>query len=663
VCNPRHAPVLVAVEVAATQAGRAVCVAEVSSALTEEASAALRRNYPQRTVRESVAKILDQLLDHGRVRAVDKAGGKRYYASAAVGSSLPSVVRPTPQSARQQVHEAVRRAVNRLGRPVRLRDVLDELSPGPTQALAPRAVVRAMTSLKNTGDIRVVGGVRGGGRDGSRLVAPCGWNSGTEATAPLTWLEAVLQAFMSLWKRQCADDPDGRSPPLLSRDVAAALHREGRYPERLADSRSVPNALLQLARGANPPIRRVPGPTRLAQWVPADTRTAEVDVTAAFASDVDRLAEAVARAIATRGYELVSAREVADEIARDTQLALVGQSSVARALSEASRPDVPTNTGGRVPRKRARIVQVGRVRGTSWYAGTPDGATVPKAARCRFALLELAAEWENLDAWNELTACERAHLPRVREARRARLSTTAHSILGRALEIANTGLPVAEEAMHLVATLRELTSRLNEKSSAALQPLSDHGIGLTADELVAYVLPFKPAYARLEGDTAAAISLFEKRVRRIPAPVQGDRRSGPEFLFDRADALFYLAREWGGAECVLLSGIAEAELGPLRDQGALAEGLQDASSAHRLITIACLAFLCARDALPKLEELALTETEEGIRRAALWASGWLDTGCGIRLAQHISAEDASWRVREFAARASAAHSWVDWWRL
>lgn len=97
------------------------------------------------------------------------------------------------------------------------------------------------------------------------------------------------------------------------------------------------------------------------------------------------------------------------------------------------------------------------------------------------------------------------------------------------------------------------------------------------------------------------------------------REDNSKFLFDKFDVMTHLAYQIGGSLCCALASIARSELGNLRDLNFVLPNLNSSYAEHRIITIACLAFLQKIEITDKLYQLAISDIDSGVRKTALWA--------------------------------------------
>jgi hypothetical protein len=178
--------------------------------------------------------------------------------------------------------------------------------------------------------------------------------------------------------------------------------------------------------------------------------------------------------------------------------------------------------------------------------------------------------------------------------------------------------------------------------------------GWTAAELLPIISPLYPA-ARNIDRTAQLIPLLEKSIRRVPNPTYENRfaseaRAAAEFLFDRTDALLYMALTFGGRECRLQARFARNELGLLRDPRFIFPALVSSDFHRRLIGISCLAFLWSDEGNIKLKRITVEDPDPGVRQSALWAYWFSSNDDGWEMIKRRAQDDPDEIIRSFAQK-------------
>jgi HEAT repeat protein len=140
-----------------------------------------------------------------------------------------------------------------------------------------------------------------------------------------------------------------------------------------------------------------------------------------------------------------------------------------------------------------------------------------------------------------------------------------------------------------------------------------------------------------------------------------DPRLAAEFLYDKTDALIYIAKEWGGPESRFQATLAANELGLLRDRRFILNDLNSEDFNVRLSAVACLAFLSSPNNTRIFKKTATSDTDAGVRQSALWAYGLTEKLNAHKFLQKRIFKDRSVKVREFAKRLASQHSenWFD----
>lgn len=675
--RPSHEVVWRSLKVAGVAFRRPATAAEVTSVLDEAGQALMVRHYPERSVEQSVPKILDQLLARGLVAVAGKVGNKRYYF---LPSVLPEPLREVPHSRsyRQRVLHLLARTAETLRRPARVADVVEYATTTEREEefRDGARIGGALRSLSKTGEIRIVATVRGGGVDGSNLYLPSDADPADyPIPLPITWLEEVLAVVRELWDERTAAGI--RPRPVSTRDITIRVQEMTSYADKKTDPRAVPNALQELSRGSDPALRqvRIRERPQAALWVPVGVENRDLELATAFTTDEARAAEALRRTLERVGTPAASAAHVQQAIRGDPELELQRSQSVARVLWDASREAIDDGSGGSVPRIRQVIYRAGTAAGRAYYTAVdPDQGRDERQRRVREAgayvdLLCAHAEWDTLNAEVERIALLGAALPTVRMGRTQRLMeglTHLEMEIGHAVA---GGLPDAWMAE--ARELRRLSASIRERMQATASRADDEpfgneavspGRGLSAADLLELLLPFDESLERFRTRPSRLVPLLERRIERVPNPHAAPGPDVPDFLFDEFSSLLFLA-EHGGPECMLQSTLAARELGPLRDPRFVRPGLCSPEAAHRLRAVACLAFLKDTESAPAIEELAQQDSDPGVRRSALWTFGVLAAHLPAALAEQLARADDDHRVRRFAAAAAAAKETTEWWRL
>jgi len=189
-----HQTVLCALEIANLAFKRVVSVDELAKALTNKERKQLEAKYAK-DLGQTLSKILNLLSRRGLVFSPGKIGKRSYYGTKSALDAKTAVL-PTEQSRRRCVLELVQQIVTKLGRAVRIGDVIEHAGVAlDTDDLTPMTITRDILSLKETGELRLTGTIRGDGK-GINLYLPAELDPNAfKVREPLTWLEEVAQIF------------------------------------------------------------------------------------------------------------------------------------------------------------------------------------------------------------------------------------------------------------------------------------------------------------------------------------------------------------------------------------------------------------------------------------------------------------------------------------
>jgi hypothetical protein len=654
---------------------RAVGVSEITAEISERDRKRLERTYSN-GLPTIIGKTLELLRARELVFSPGAFNRRRFYGSVHVldasNTNLPDV-----RSRRYRVLELTHEAVQKLGRAVRSFDILEyAASSAPTSDLSETDISHDVLSLLETGELVVVGRVRGEGK-GLNLYLPSDMDADSyRPKRPLTWLDEVAQAVEALWTERAeeASVKGTRPKPLTTRDIRSRIVNSVFHTQREVkkDPQIIVDAVKNLAGTRDPLLRKVKrrGQKTLL-WVPVGVSDEDVDFGHIYANDAERMGTAVERAVRRLGRP-VTVRDVQDEVEADFALEPVSSSDLFQALSYASRETFDAYDGkGRQERRTRRVCKIGRA-GSNTYYYTCDA---PEAhAFVEYRRLELL--WSEASPEEQLVALQAVSLPSVAWGR-AMLLAKELDALRRKAEILLTDTKMDGTTRRAA---EELKSRINQMAGDTQDWLATCDLkevsvpanvaisapGWTAMEFLQIV---KPLYPLAESITSAQrfIALMHDRVRRLPNPEHESRFSGDplkaaEFLFDRTDALIYAANHWGGPECLLQATLASREMGRLRDASFVFPALAAASFESRLAGVACLAFVWSDEGTAKLKLIAEEDPDPGVRQSALWAYGFAG-GAGAReMLCDKAKNDSNKRLREFASEALDADD-ESWWKM
>lgn len=620
-----HRQVLEAHAAAERAAQEPVSASLVIGTLDPADRARLDKAY-SRSVPESVCRILDFHVDKGVLGVDDESEERRY--------SRHDLPKDERKSARQRTLDSVRMAVDDLGRPVLLGDLLDWIQDnGGDIELDREQIQRSVASLIKTEDLEVLQKVRGGGSRGQNLFAPadCDFDDQTIEQAVSTWLEFVLRAFQQVWERRedAAENADrGVRPPNTAavREEAMAL---GEYEDKFENPQLLINALRQLAATDHPRIRSIkrPGKKRLL-WAPIEVANEDLDLGNAHASDVERITEALKRAERHVGGP-VPRSEIQAEIDQDPALRPAGESSVASILSDAAKTTVDDGQGSRVDRVNQAVHLIGTIDNHAHYA-TDDGDLTRRLFQCK----AIKRSWQEDSLSGRVESVEEQMPVPLRLGRlrlmRSELKRYSSQFQNLADEVhANRRGELSElpDLMHECRTLLEsveLRLELTPNAEVELPEIPDSSVqGLTSRQVLEEVGELSPALRGVD-DPREVVPLLDEVVWRVPNPghtnrLAGDPDKAAEYLFERTDLMQLAAFRWGGTEAQLQASLSRPALGRLRDWRFVRPLLQDKKADTRLIGVACAGFLGGKELSQILLDLIEHDPDSQLRASALWA--------------------------------------------
>jgi hypothetical protein len=668
-----HALVLQALEVANLAYKRVVNVSEISQALSNKEICHLEEAYP-RNLNLTIRHILVLLTSRGLIFSPGVISRRRYYGSVHVldqqNASLPQV-----QSRRRRVLELVRAVVAELGRAVRMGDVFEYTAEKPElNDLPPDLIKRSLLSLVETGQIIVIDSIRGDSK-GVNLYLPCELDPALYTpTAPLTWMQEIEHAFEELWKERIESSRiQNRKPrPVSTGEIRNKINESSPGHPNLENSYDLINSLQHLAKTGKSILRKVKRPgLKAVLWAPDRVINNDLDIKDAYASDAERVSEAIQRA-AHRFNRPVNIQDVRDEIKLDSSLELAGSSKLYEVLADVSKETVDASNGkGRVKRVTQHFYKAGKINGDSYYC--VDNVA---EARAFVRFHQLKSQWLMADTEGHLNGIEMCTLPSVAIGRAMLIQMEAKALL-KELDNLLEGKRLDKTTHYEAEGLRE---HVGEIASSAQQWLISSAVAQTslpadvdtripawtAQELLRILKPVYPQAQKISS-SAKLIALTYDVIRRIPNPKFKSRFSkdpfmAAEFLYDRTDALLYTAKKWGGHECCFQAMLASNELGHLRDPRFILPALTEKSYETRLAGIACLAFLWSDQGNKHLRYIAINDQDPGVRQSALWAYSFAGGQDTSKLLKSRGANDPNAHVREFSRRVIEA-SQVSWWLM
>jgi hypothetical protein len=625
-----------------------------------------------------ISSILGMLTKRGLVFSPGRIGKHKYYGSSSVLNPEKSPL-PDTLSRRRRVLGIVYRAVEHFGRAIRTGDVLDfVVGLQDEENIDPELITRDLLNLSRTGELTVVGTVRGDEK-GLNLYLPSDLNPDSYLpTGPLTWLEEVAQAFTELWEEELnRATGEGRRPrPISIEQVRSRLAASPSPHPNLGILCYLPNALLQLAETDNALIRKVERPgKRSLMWAPIGLKDSALDLGDAYASDAERVAGAVERAC-DRLRRPVNVRDVRDEIKMDPALEPAGRLQLRSILSDISKETIDAGDGNRRARVTRRCIYVGKVDGDSYYC---HDAGVADEARSYVRFRQMEQCWSESVTMREPTAYMRCSLPSVAIGRALLVKAEAETITNNIEDLLRESA-VDKATRHEAELLREEVSGIMQAASRWVvnsaidcldipQNISLTIFGWTAAELLEVLKPLYPAAKSMESPNRLT-TFVKKKISRFLNPEFESRFSkvphkASEYLYDRANALLFAATRWGGHECRMQAMLVRSEIGALRDPRFIYPALKSVTFEERLRGVAGLAFLWSDWGNELLRQAAMNDTESGVRLSALWAYGFAGGEGAEELLLRQAECDSDARVRAFFRDMTdclAANEGL-WWKI
>lgn len=667
-----HEIVLRALELANTTYNRVVNHSEVIAALSlsSEDVRRLECSY-ENNLGHAVSKILAQLIVRKFVFSAGTIGHWKYYGTE---TSLAHDNRflPNLNSRRGFVLELVHRTVTSYKRPVRIGEILDLAAEDPaTNQLEPKLITQSVMSLKETGELFVISSTLRKDNKGTNYYLPSTLDpKDFTSLQPLTWLEQVAQAFNELWKQEMtAAMTAGCLPkPITTGAVRARLLASPEPHKNMKESQPIVSAMISLSQSRNPLVRKIKrNGERASLWAPINVPNDDLDVTDAYASDSERVVEAVRRATERLGTP-VSIRDVKSEIGLDSALQPTNSATLHSLLSDISRSRSDKD------RRKKCFYRVGTIDGRTYYCfsskDVPGGRFYVRFHQIRSIWLKssAASHSSSIETWEASSILIGRALLMQDEAR------TAATRLAKLLVDKHGNSQARTEAEELLATATAIDNRvegwLNEnKSQRSKCPpeVSKTFPTLTTSRLKEILAPLYPR-AQASDNINQLVSLLAPAIRRVPNPrfkyrFSTEPKHAAEHLFDRADALIYAAKKWGGRECCFQGMIAGSQLGYLRDVRFVLPVLNASEQFEkRLIGVACLAFLQTSEAADCLKRVAIQDESAAVRQAALWACGFSNVDGLAELIQQLRSNDPNTQVRIFAKSVINAKR-ASWWLL
>ena len=369
----------------------------------------------------------------------------------------------------------------------------------------------------------------------------------------------------------------------------------------------------------------------------------------------------------------MTVRDVTDEVELDPTLKPASSLSLHKLLTDASRERITVGRGKRQERRIRRVHRVGEVGNVTYYYHSADGL---EEAHAYVELQRVESRWLATQAEERLERIKDCLAPSlaIGGARLVAVEAQNHchaldDLL--ALKMDGTTRHEAEDLLERIKEAADearafITIKGDEILSELPEDVLTDAPGWTAEELFSVLYPIHPILKN-DKDHNDLNALLCKRIRRVPNPDFSHRfskepRGASEFLFDRADVLMYAARRWGGYECSFQAKTASNELGWLRDVRYVFPALRARDIRIRLSGVACLAFLWSEEGNEYLRQMAVEDSEAGVRQSALWAYGFAGGKDVQELLHERGNNDTSAHIRSFAKKAMSVNT-KGWWSL
>lgn len=631
----------------------------------------LSRKYPTRSQQGAMRYVLDRLTRTGEVHFV-RTRGRRWYSMPGLAGAGAEV---TPCSRRQRALDFVTAAVEHFGRPVRAVDLRSFAEGKAEYADVLTWLSHSLGTLKAFDELQVVAECQGGGADGSYYYLPAGYDPAKYASEQSrTWIELVEDAFNQAWSSEVerARESATRPRPILVGTIRALLLADDQG-SKAAEAQLVINAVNAVAQRESPGLRVVTrsGARYQRLWAPVDVPDEALDLGSVYASDAERLVEGVRRACAHSGEPAASVPGVKRQIEADPLLHLAGSQPVAAALSSLARRSGEATKPRTRNRITQRIVNAGRVGSRTYYVAPPaesdaQAAEAVDGARVHVAALQIEADFSALRIEAEVSG---AAIARIASVRTGRLRYLSQQLRGLHSRLHAHGRRLGDRAAHLVNQIEDRLAGLAElpdyhagDHSALPWEVELPRVGWSGEQLVSLFSHVYRGNPRMEDHNHLARNLWHL-CERIPNPDFSTRTKSAEFLYEATTVFLQLAGHSIGREAVMLAGMAEAELGPLRDARFVLPGLRDDEEQVRHTAIACLGFLPGAGAGEALRSAALHDAFPAVRRSALWAYGVSGGPDASELLRSAARNDQDPRVRGFAEEVLGHAGPTNWWLL
>jgi hypothetical protein len=629
-----HKIILEAVEIANKAFERVVTVNEIIQTLLPKEIAVLERKYTIVNFSSFVSNILTQLIGRKKIFATSRVGKRRYYGILGILNPDDTDLNDL-QSRRRKTFILLRTAVVESGKALKMGEIYEFAKKHEEfNDLNPTYIANDILSLKQTGEVMVIP-IRGDSK-GFGLYLPADFNvKNYLPEEPMSWLEFVLSIFNEIWGEHLsvAVNNNGSLPfPVTTGEVRTKISASGKFGYKLDNPKDLISAMQQLAQTRNPKLRKIKRRGQKAiLWIPQEVEENEVNLGQAYAHDTERIEEAVRRASA-RLDRPVNIWEITEEIDNDPSIKPLSSKSYQILISDLARRNTWRNRIRGTVKTTVKVQQVGLLSGRAYFFPTDE----PEAsAFVKYKLLE--QKWQSLNPFEEINNLEKCILPSVAFGRLKLLNQEINEISKSLEEIKDLEIILGVKQMEKIEFIKDVsellerikisTNEWNRNITFLPEVVNVNCVGLTAPEMAELIKPFYPRIANPNPNVSVQ-SYMKDSIRRIKNPDfkitnAETPRLAAKYLYDKTDALIYIAKEWGGNESRLQATLAANELGLLRDIEFVITALENRNFSERLSAISCLAFLFSENSLELLWNRAKNDLEYGIRQSALWAYGFI----------------------------------------
>lgn len=570
-----HKIILDAVEIANKAFERVVTVNEIIQTLLPKEIDVLEQKYTIINFSSFVSNIVTQLIRRKKIFATRRIGKRRYYG--VVGVLNPDDTNLNDlQSRRRRTFILLRTAVVETGKALKVGEICEfAKTRAEFRDIDPTYVAQDILSLKQTGEVIVIP-IRGDNK-GFGLYLPVDFSvEDFTPEEPVSWLEFVLGIFSEIWSEHKSEaNSEVNLPlPITTGEVRAKIIASGKFGDKLDNPKDLVAAMQQLTQTQNPKLTKIKRKGQKAiLWIPRGVEQNAVNLGQAYAHDTERIEEAVRRA-SIRLERPVNISEITEEIDFDPSLKPVSSRNYQILISDLSRRNTWRNRLRQQTKTTVKVHQVGLLSSHAYFHYTDE----PEAcAFVKYRLLE--QKWSLLNPLEEINNLEKCILPLVTFGRLKLLNQEINEISKALKELKELKIILGvkqSERSEFIENVSEMLQRiessldeLSEKPDYLPKIVNTNTVGLTAPEMTELIKPFYPRAANPNPNVSLQAYLGNsiKRIQNPDFKITNAKnpRLAAKYLYDKTDALIYIAKEWGGEESRLQATLAANELGLLRD--------------------------------------------------------------------------------------------------